>query len=99
MTPRCFALIMYCAIAGCAGPNPNPGERSADIHAEHQAYGKALEIVQPRAEAGEPWAQLRMGLYCESGVGVEKSELKAIQWYKKVAVRKRDTMWADGYIV
>jgi hypothetical protein len=85
---------------GCAsGPNPNPGERSADIAVERGAFDQALEIVIPRAELGEPWAQLRMGIYYESGVGVEKNGSKALEWYKKVAVREKDDKWAKGYIV
>ncbi len=101
MAIRFFATV-FCPILlfGCAsGPNPNPGERSADIAAERGAYAKALEIVKPRANLGEPWAQLRMGIYYESGVGVEKNGSKAVEWYRKIAVREKSDKWAKGYIV
>lgn len=91
--------IMLSVLAGCAGMNPNPGERTADTNWEMGSYSKALEVAQAAAERGEPWAQLRMGIYYNSGYGVEVNIPTAVEWYKKAARQLEEGKWAEGYIV
>lgn len=93
--------ILYLAlvVAGCAGPNPNPGERTADIAWSKYEYPRALEILEPSAERGEPWAQLRLGVGYELGAGYPKDIQKAIYWYKKAAVQTAEGDWANGMLV
>ena len=55
--------------------------------------------LDPAAERGEPWAQLRLGVTYELGVGVEKDINKAIEWYTKAAAQEGEGAWAEGQIV
>jgi TPR repeat protein len=92
-----FALAVL--TGGCAGPNPNPGERTADTAMLSSNFLRAVEIAKPKAESGEPWAQLRLGIFYENGWGVERSLEKAEYWYKKAAMQKATGDWADGLLV
>ena len=97
--PKILLAIMLFVLAGCAGMNPNPGERTADTNWEMGNYSKASEVAKAAAERGDPWAQLRMGIYYNSGYGVEVDIPKAIEWYKKAARQLKEGKWAEGYIV
>ena len=90
---------MAVVLESCAGPNPNPGERTADIFWYENKYDKAVNIIKPRAEQGLPWAQLRIGVAYQLGLGVEKDFSQALMWYKKVAVQKAEGKWADGALI
>lgn len=90
-----FTLIL----AGCAGPNPNPGERTADIAWISGRYSDAFQTVKPHAEAGRPWAQLRLAMFYAHGMGVPKDIKAAIEWYEKAAAQKTDGAWADGQMM
>lgn len=87
------------AMAGCAGPNPNPEERTTDMAWTSNDFKRAVEVATPRAEAGEPWAQLRLGIFCENGWGTEKNLDKAEYWYKKAAAQKSTGDWAEGKMI
>lgn len=89
------ALLM----AGCAGLNPNPGERTADLAWEHGDYARALSVIRPRAERGEPWAQLRLGVAYELGRGVPKDPQQAVHWHQQVAVQEATGWSAEGQII
>lgn len=93
------SILMLFSLIGCAGPNPNPGERSADELWSRYKHSDALEIIKPRAEAGIPWAQLRLGVAYELGNGVPKDIEKALYWYKRVAINKGDDKWSEGLLV
>lgn len=90
-----FSLI----IGGCAGLNPNPGERTSDIALLDGKYQRALKIIQPKANAGYPWAQLRLGMMYEHGYGLEKDIDKALEWYQKAAIHLDDSNWGLGFII
>ncbi|MBT5933808.1 tetratricopeptide repeat protein [Sulfurimonas sp.] len=91
--------ILIIGFSGCAGPNPNIGERTADV-AWHQGDTQSAHgIIKKKAIVGYPWAQLRLGVMYELGVSVEKNIPEAIKWYKLAAAQKSDTKWADGYII
>ncbi len=96
---RWILSVALLILSGCAGMNPNPGERTADTNWEMGNYLVSLDVVRPRAERGEPWAQLRIGIYYETGYGVAKNIDEAISWYKKAAVQMTEGKWAEGYIV
>ena len=51
----------------CRGPNPNPGERTADMATLKGDFNKAFAIVKLAAEKGESWAHLRFGVFYENG--------------------------------
>lgn len=86
-------------LAACAGPNPNPGERTVDVAWDKYEYQRMLEVLLPAAKRGEPWAQLRMGIIRELGVGVGKDLEKAIEWYLLAAAHEAEGGWANGIIV
>lgn len=93
-------LIAITSVVGCAGMNPNPGERTADTAWYlHQDYRRAVEIIRPAAERGEPWAQLRMGIFLTNGWGVSENREAAVSWYQKVLDQTGDDGWAQGKII
>ena len=91
-----LTLLLFIA---CAGPNPNPGERTADLAWHYGKYDKAISVIKPEAEEGIPWAQLRLCSAYIYGVGVEKNPNKAIKWCKKASVQFAEGKWADGLLV
>ena len=95
------SLIISAAVfaAACAGPNPNPGERTADMAWERGDYVRALSVIRPAAERGAPWTQLRLGIAHELGVGMAKDITKALEWYRKVAKHTGIGGWAEGKLV
>ncbi len=92
-------FLTFLLLTGCAGPNPNVGERITDYAWLEGRYANAIEIVKPRAERGEPWAQLRLAMFYEGGMGMERNMELAIQWYDKVAAQKAEGSWAEGLMV
>ncbi len=92
-------IIMIVTAFGCAGMNPNPGERSADMAWERGDYNRAHSFIRPAAERGEPWAQLRLGVAYELGIGVPRNLQEAIFWYKKAALQMAPGEWAEGKII
>lgn len=93
------SILIMAIVSACAGPNPNIGERTADMAWFNGHYARAIEVIKPHAEAGEPWAQLRLGIMYENGWGTEQSTLKAIEWYKKAAAQKAQGGWAEGQMI
>jgi len=91
--------LFIIAAMGCAGPNPNPGERTTDIAWTSGDSKGAFNIVKPQAEAGKPWAQLRLGIFYENGWGINKDIDKAEYWYKQAAAQKASGDWAEGKLV
>ncbi|MBI2525040.1 MAG: sel1 repeat family protein [Candidatus Rokubacteria bacterium] len=79
--------------------NPNPGERTADMAWERQDYQRALSVIRTAAERGQPWAQLRLGVAYELGVGVAKDTREALAWYRKAARQTAEGGWAEGRLV
>ena len=94
-----WLIIVPLLTSGCAGLNPNPGERTVDNHWLHENYDRALPILRPSADAGEPWAQLRLGVFYEFGNGVPKDFQKAAEWYKKAAKQETHGGWARGQTI
>lgn len=94
-----YVFIIAFNLAACAGPNPNPGERTVDLAWGKYDYNTAFEVLKPAAERGEPWAQLRMGVAYELGSGVVKNIPTAIGWYEKAASQEADSNWANGQLV
>lgn len=97
---RCMVFVItLMAMVGCAGLNPNPGERTVDNNWLRGNYDRAFPILTSKANAGEPWAQVRLGAAYESGNGVSKDAQQAVQWYKKAAVQEARGGWAEGLVV
>jgi hypothetical protein len=92
-------VVLLLALPGCAGMNPNPGERTADMAWERQDYQRALAVIRPAAERGAPWAQLRLGVAYELGAGLAKDTGEALAWYRKAARQIAEGGWAEGKLV
>ena len=92
-------VLLALLLTACAGMNPNPGERTTDTDWEQGDYSRAIEVARPAAEQGYPWAQLRLGIYYDSGYGVEVDTHEAIKWYKLAARQLEEGKWAEGYII
>jgi TPR repeat protein len=89
-------LLLSSLLIGCAGPNPNIGERGVDTRFHAAKFDEAFTRVIEPAMDGKPWAQLRLGMFYEMGRGVEENLTKAEFWYKKAAAQKADGEWAEG---
>ncbi len=94
-----ISFILLVAAAGCAGLNPNPGERTTDMAWISNNFQRAFEIAKPKAESGEPWAQLRLGIFYENGWGTEIDLDKAEYWYQKASSQNSSGGWAEGKLV
>jgi len=97
---RIFSLFYVTIfIVACAGMNPNPGERTTDIAWTSGDFDNAVSVAKPKAEAGEPWAQLRMAIFYENGWGVDQDFKEAYTWYSKAVEQKDEGEWANGLMV
>jgi TPR repeat protein len=94
-------LLITILLSSCAGPNPNPGERTADMGLISGQYDKFAPIVIKQAENGYPWAQLRAGMAYAYGYGVKKDLNKSIKYLYKAARQYDDnaSLWEKGVIV
>jgi hypothetical protein len=99
MRTNTIVLLGALLLSGCAGPNPNPGERTTDMAWLSGNFERAFSTVKPKAEQGQPWAQLRLGIFYENGWGVEKNTRKAVEWYKKALEQKATGDWAEGLMI
>ena len=89
-----FCLILF--LSACAGPNPNPGERTTDMGWLSGDFSSAYKTARPYAEQGAPWAQLRLGIFYANGWGVKKDSAKALTWYEKAASHYNEDGWSKG---
>jgi len=92
-------LVLFLMISGCAGPNPNPGERTTDIAWTSGNYEGTFSVVEPHALAGKPWAELRIGIFYENGMGVEKNLKKAEEFYLRAITHKANDEWSKGKMI
>jgi TPR repeat protein len=90
-----FSIFLF----SCAGPNPNIGERTTDIGWTSGNYQRAFDTAKTYAEQGQPWAQLRLGIFYKYGWGVEQDDQIAFEWYQKAAVQTAEGDWANGQMV
>ncbi len=91
--------LLVLLLHGCAGMNPNPGERTTDMAWTSGDFQKAYMTVKPAADRGEPWAQLRLGIFYMNGWGVEKNPHVAAEWYERALAQKTNGEWAEGLMV
>ncbi len=94
-----FLAVTSCILAACAGMNPNPGERTVDTAWTSGDFDRAFSMARPGAESGEPWAQLRLGIFYENGWGVERDPKHAMLWYERAMAHTSTGGWAEGQMV
>jgi len=96
---KIITLSIIFIMTSCAGPNPNPGERRVDMGWHYSNFDKAFQTAKPHAEKGEPWAELRLGIFYQNGWGIKADNDKAEYWYKKASMHKAEGGWANGKII
>ena len=96
---KIITILIIFTITSCAGPNPNPGERTTDVAWHSSNFDKAFKTAKPIAERGLPWAQLRLGIFYENGWGTKKNSKTAESWYKKALTQKAKGGWANGRLI
>lgn len=96
---RVVFTLAGCILTACAGMNPNPGERTVDMAWTSGDFGRAFAIARPSAERGEPWAQLRLGIFYDNGWGVERDPKQAMVWYEKALAQTGTGGWSEGQLV
>jgi len=94
-----FSLSLILFLSACAGPNPNPGERTTDVAWNSGRFDQAFSLAKEQAAKGYPWAQLRLGIFYTNGWGTDKDLEAAEYWYKKALKQKGTGNWAEGLIV
>lgn len=98
LLPPCLAAVLLLAfVSGCgttSWPNPNIGTRTVDYLLLKKDYAKAFETL--KRHSGKPWAQFRLGLLYEGGLGVRQDYPEALRWYLKAALQRGDDDWSKG---
>jgi TPR repeat protein len=79
------------------------GKNYFDTAISWRDYTRAARLIRAAAEQGYPKAQAALGLLCEHGLGVPKSNDEAIKWFGRSANQGFDlaqnelgVMWAQG---
>lgn len=75
-----FIALLSITFSSFGGPLE---EGSAAI--QQKDYKKAFSLLLPIAKEGNAFAQYNVGVMYAQGVGVEKNEKEATQWYRKAA--------------
>ncbi|MEM9591409.1 MAG: tetratricopeptide repeat protein [Pseudomonadota bacterium] len=87
-TKIAFAFVLFTALATLAGPStaqaPSKLEQGWAAYARGD-YAKAIKLIQPSAEAGDPESQFMIGRIHQYGQGVPKDYAEAVKWYKPSA--------------
>ncbi|BBM84908.1 tetratricopeptide repeat protein [Candidatus Uabimicrobium amorphum] len=84
--PQIILCLCLVFVYGCTA---SPTKENADYYTLRGYHDYSLKIVKYKAEEGEPWAFLRMGVAYELGHGIKKDYEKAKEWYEKTAFASR----------
>ncbi|MGQ0658280.1 MAG: SPOR domain-containing protein [Chromatiales bacterium] len=84
---RTLAVTVLCWFAFAGGPGAAATFEDGRAAYLAKDYARALEILKPLAEAGDPQAQVTLGIMYDYGYGVDKDTAQAINWYKKAAAQ------------
>ena len=80
---RCRATLIACLLcAGLLRAEDYETGRSAYISGN---YDRALQILKPLADSGDPEAQKIMGIMYDYGHGVAKDQQEALKWHLRAA--------------
>src|SRR2546430_1670593 len=60
-------------------------QQEYNSESEPVIFYENLKDTQKEAENGNKEAQFNLGVYYEKGIGIEKNEVKAFDWYQKAA--------------
>ena len=70
---KIFFFLLSVLLFSCAGTNPNPGERTADMDLIYGNGYKFVTISEENAKRGYPWAILRAGMAYGYGFFAQKN--------------------------
>ena len=73
-----------------SGMSPEELYTLGEEHSENKEYGQALKYFRQAAKLGHAGAQYTLGLWYDSGQGVQKDLQQAIYWYRKAAEKGHD---------
>ncbi|TLS78240.1 sel1 repeat family protein [Mariprofundus erugo] len=81
-----LALALMLGATTVVAGNANEEAFNAGVLAYQKGdYANAFKLWKPLAEQGYTSVQINLGLMCEKGLGVEKSNTEAAGWYRKAA--------------
>lgn len=73
-----------------SGMSPEELYTLGEDHSENKEYDQALKCFRQAAKLGHAGAQYTLGLWYDSGQGVQKDLQQAIYWYRKAAEKGHD---------
>jgi len=77
------ACLVLCLQSALAAADPDAGVAAYDA----KDYAKALKLLKPEAEQGDPEAQVRYGLIFAKSLGVPHDGAEALKWFQKAAAQ------------
>jgi TPR repeat protein len=81
---RFFLALLLLVLGFVAPTRAEPSNAFADAMRRHD-YAKALTLLRPDADRGDPAAQTVLGEMYEGGKGLPKNEVEAAKWYRRAA--------------
>jgi hypothetical protein len=102
--PRTSARLLAAALALLLAAPAARAEADPDFAAARHAYDssefvEAARLVRPLAEKGNPGAQFLMGQMLFFGLGMERDDAKAAQWYGMAAqAGNTEALYRLGYL-
>ncbi len=89
MMRKTMLMLTFAFAAGLlfsGGVSASPGAELARRDYDRGNYDVALQKAQPLAVAGDPAAQMLLGMMYADGKGVARDDVQSWQWYWKAAV-------------
>jgi TPR repeat protein len=85
--PLVRRIALAVAVLLVAGAAAAEDSRVVDARAAVEAgdYERALALLRPAAEEGDPQAQVGLGTLYASGKGVEQDDAEAVRWFRRAA--------------
>jgi TPR repeat protein len=78
-------VLLGVVMAGLPAPGSANDMDKANEAYERADYNAAAGYLHPLAEAGDPLAQMRMGVLHHEGLGVDQDDAEAARWWRQAA--------------
>lgn len=82
---RLARLVTAVALSAVIVPARADALQDGVAAVQRKDYPQAVRLLEPLARAGNPLAQLRLGLLYYHGHGVRESDAQALQWFERAA--------------
>jgi hypothetical protein len=76
------AFLIFTPMSQQEGSAPT---QSQSVDSREQRHRRQVELARQSADKGEPWAQTRLGIYYEAGIGVDMDKKEALKWFSLAA--------------